>query len=265
MIFCGLMPSLAKKVATSCVSVLPSSVKGRSSSSPRQFGQSARPCRKRNRSSLASPIYLNNLPSGTARARIALPKTLTAGESIAVVTELSAGWQILEELGIAAPEHHIVCDECLFESGHHSLNFTLPILRSETFPAGVAQLILHGLIVDVRKIAEFERQNSSVPEKSRSKPGPQTEKEHAATMIAAERLHSCVVNNAHRFPERLSKIETHPTFSKVLGLIENLAVPNRSWKTDSNRVVFPIGHQLLCFGHELARGQGSPGTKFAAL
>src|SRR3981081_2126573 len=162
MIFYGLTPSLARKAATSCVSFLPSSVKGRSSSSPRQFGQSARPCRKKNRSSFVSPICLNDLPGGTARARIALPETLTAGESIAIVTEFSAGGQILEELGVAAPEHHIVCDERLFESGDHPVNFNLPILGTEPFPASVAQLVLYALIVDVRQIAEFERQNSSV-------------------------------------------------------------------------------------------------------
>ena len=63
---------------------------------------------------LPFPLNLNllqNRPLWAAGAGIILPDALAAEISVAIVTKFDAGWQVLEQFRVAAPEHDVINDK----------------------------------------------------------------------------------------------------------------------------------------------------------
>src|SRR5438552_17860112 len=84
-------------------------------------------------------------------------------------------------------------------------------------------------------------------------------------MVAAERLHGCVVDHTHRQSECFGKIETNPTFAQMLRISCNPSVAHRHGKTNGCPVEFPTAHVLFKSCHKLFWPHSLPGRKFALI
>src|SRR6478672_9649026 len=113
-------------------------------------------------------------------------------------------------------------------------------------------MVLNDFSVRLGKVAQFERHKISIPHQRGSKPRSEAEKQHAPVAeIAAERLHGCVINDAHRYSQCPGKIEMDPILTQVLRVSKNSSVAYRRRKTDRRYVEFPAPHGLLKFGEKL--------------
>src|SRR5438874_10890011 len=99
----------------------------------------------------------------------------------------------------------------------------------------------------VRQIAEFQGHQRSVPHEGGPEPGTKPEKERASAIVTAQRLHGCVVDQAHRYAERSGEIETDPSFAQMLRIFRDPPFAHRRRKTNGHPVEFPSAHALLKF------------------
>jgi hypothetical protein len=72
----------------------------------------------------------------------------------------------------------------------------------------------------------------AVPNQGGSKSCPESEKEHSATVVTAERLHGCVIDNAHWFAKRFREIESNPPFAQMFRLAKDFTVTHRGRKPE---------------------------------
>src|SRR4029077_2852920 len=125
-------------------------------------------------------------------------------------------------------------------------------------------MILNDRAVWVREVPQLESHEISLPHQRGSKPGSEPEKKHStAAEMTAERLHSGVVNKAHRFSQCPRKIEMDPAFAQMLRVSENSSVAYRRRKTNRRKVEFPAPHGLLKFGDKLFWSHSRTRRKFA--
>src|SRR5439155_1335888 len=117
--------------------------------------ESALPSRRRNRSTLnpwakAVSIF-NSIPRRSAtisavceaRAGVIFPDALAAEISVAIVTQLDARWQLLEQLRVAAAEHDVVDDKSALQLSKNALDIFLPDFPSNLFQTCFADAIFN--------------------------------------------------------------------------------------------------------------------------
>src|SRR5262245_52336099 len=125
-------------------------------------------------------------------------------------------------------------------------------------------MVLNDLSVRTREVTQLEGHKISTPYQSGSKPCSETQKQHApASEITADRLHGCVVNDAHRYSQRPREVKMHPFFAQVLRVSKNSSVAYRRRETDRHSVEFPAPGGLLKFGEQLFWSHSCTGWKFA--
>src|SRR6478609_1142765 len=92
------------------------------------------------------------------------------------------------------------------------------------------------------------------------KAGPQTEKQHPPTVVAAECLHGGVVDNSNRFAQCGRKIEPDPPGAQVAWFGLGAMVADLARITDGNGLIIPVGGQFADgFNHLLRRHLRSRG------
>src|SRR4026208_2456357 len=110
--------------------------------------------------------------------------------------------------------------------------FPLPGFPAQPFLAGFAKVILNNAAVAIGQVAQFEREDIIIPNQGGPKSCPKSKKKHSATMITAERLHRCVVDNAHWFAQRFLEVESDPASAKMFRLAYNFADAHRGRKPE---------------------------------
>src|SRR5437868_12896816 len=79
-------------------------------------------------------ISSQNRPLWAARAGVILPDALAAEVSVAIVTQLDAWWQLLEQLRVAAAEHDVVDEDrksTRLNSSHVSISYAVFCLKKK--------------------------------------------------------------------------------------------------------------------------------------
>jgi hypothetical protein len=102
---------------------------------------------------------------------------------------------------------------------------------------------------------QLHRLEMPVDDQGRAEARAEAEEEHAPALVAAERLHRRVVQDAHRLAEGLAEIESHPAPAEVPGLGDRLAVQHRAGIADRDDVVAPVRGELLDRGDHAPRRQ----------
>ena len=82
---------------------------------------------------------------------------------------------------------------------HDGINhLAFPFLFSKKRHTWNAEVILDDFTIGIRQVAELERHQGLVPHQRGAEPSPKSQKEHAPAAVTAERLHGCIVDQAHR-------------------------------------------------------------------
>jgi hypothetical protein len=91
----------------------------------------------------------------------------------------------------------------------------------------------------------------------------EAEKQHAASLVAAERLHRRIIHDARGPAKGLAKIESHPARTEIVRLGDHFAVHHHAGIADRNGVVFPIPGELMDLLHHFARCEVRTGIELA--
>src|SRR5579863_3277316 len=122
------------------------------------------------------------------------PQLEAAEESVLVVAEPDVFRELLELAGIAAADHHIVRLERGHQPFDHLRHLVAPLLRSEALQSRGANIVLVRPAALEREVAELHRLEDAVDDHGRAEAGAEAEEQHAAALIAPERLHGGVVD-----------------------------------------------------------------------
>src|SRR5438477_4583912 len=98
-------------------------------------------------------ISSQNRPLWSARAGVILPDALAAEISVAIVTQLDACWQLLEQLRVAAAEHDVVDDKSALQLSKNALDIFLPDFPSNLFQTCFADAIFNCSLCKIRQLA----------------------------------------------------------------------------------------------------------------
>src|SRR5271166_4977083 len=142
----------------------------RCSSSSRCF-QSARRCSRNADRSMKSLAFL-------------LPQPRAADERIVVVAGTCAGRELIEFLGVAAAEHHVLHLQGLLQARHHVENRLVPFLLAQPPHPFGTHVFLKCFALFVRQMSQFHRTDDAIENQCGTQAGAQAEKEHAAALIA---------------------------------------------------------------------------------
>src|SRR6201999_980248 len=108
---------------------------------------------------------------------------------------------------IATAEYDIIDLERSRQLVDNITDHFAPPLRSHTQTTALANIVLVGLAVLVRHVANLHGFHVPVGDDSRTQPCAQAEKEHVPALVAAHGLHGGIVNEPHRLAECLLEIE----------------------------------------------------------
>src|SRR5207249_2660412 len=156
-------------------------------------------------------------------------------------------------------------NERLLQLHNGVLNVPLPGFLPEPCLARFAKVVLNDAAIAIRQVAQLKRQDIILPNQRGSKSCSESEKKHSTTVVAAERLHGCVIDNAHGFAQRLLKVEPHPASSEMLWLTNNFAVTYGGRKPQRDGVKLPVGDQRFDLVHHRTRRQLPSGFEFSPL
>src|SRR5438270_5500132 len=98
------------------------------------------------------------------------------------------------------------------------------------------------------KVAKLKRHQSLVPHPRGPQAGAEPQKEHASTVVTAERLQSSIVGNTHGDAQRSGKIETNPSLAQMFRLSDDSSLAHGRGETDGGAVELPSARGLLKFG-----------------
>src|SRR5579862_4269 len=204
-------------------------------------------------------------PRGIGRADEAAalsPDAHATREGVAVVTEPNIVRQPLEAHGIAAAEHDVVCLENSSERLDHMTNRLAPFLVSAPSAPALANVILEGMAVLVRHVTDFRRLDHAVDDERRPEPGAEPEKQHAATVIAANGLHGGIIEDAQGLAERVHEIVAHPSPAEVVRLPGDASVEDHARIAHRYGVEFLATDELAQLAHHAGRRHPWPGYEF---
>src|ERR1700724_3904690 len=94
-------------------------------------------------------------------------------------------------------------------------------------------------MIAIRQVPKFQRQNQVRQHECRTQSGAQTEKEHPATAIAAERLKRCVIEDSNGLSKSFLEVKANPALSQMLRIGQDSTIAHRRRKSDSDHIGFP--------------------------
>jgi hypothetical protein len=118
-------------------------------------------------------------------------------------------------------------------------------------------------------VSELHRHDNALDDECRTEPGSDSQEEHLAALVAAERLHRRVVDDLRRLPEHGAEVESDPPGAEVHRLGDDAPRVHRRGNADRDGVVRPVVRQVDDpLGHalrpELGTGFEAPALPAAA-
>ena len=141
----------------------------------------------------------------------------------------AARGSVREQPHVAAAQHHVL-------GGHRGAQQLgafehggAPRLLTKRIQAALAEHVLERLIL-VWQVRELERDDPALVHQRGAEPRAESEKQHAAALVAAERLHRRVVEDADRHAEGGGPVEADPAVAEVPGLFHHRAAQRPGWE-----------------------------------
>src|ERR1700730_7194987 len=103
-----------------------------------------------------------------------------------------------------------------------------PFSFPQSFEAALAEIVFVGFPVFVAQVCQLHRLQHSIHNHRRPQTRAKSQKQHAAALIAAERLHSRVVEYLYGTAKCLAEVESHPAASQIMRLAKRVSVNDRT-------------------------------------
>src|SRR5579863_1507036 len=173
------------------------------------------------------------------RLHVLTPDQQAADERILVAADDCALGAFFQLLDVATAQYDIVGAKRRFQHLGDFANVLAPALFSKTFQAAQSQIVLVGFAFLVAQVRELHRLKHAVHDHRGAESGAEAEKQHPATLVAADGLHRRVVDQFHRHAERFVEIEADPSATEIVWLAQWAAVDDRAGVTERDAVVIP--------------------------
>src|SRR5262249_50266813 len=113
-------------------------------------------------------------------------------------------------------------------------------------------------------MAKLHRFHDAIHDHGGTEPGPQSQKQRLATLVAPEGLHRGIIHDLDWTFECSCKVIAHPPASEAMGVRQRSIFDDRPGIADQYRVILPVPGELLDVDDHLLGGQG-PGWKFPSF
>src|SRR5262249_52747745 len=171
--------------------------------------------------------------------RSPLPQPKSTTKRIVVIACARARRQRIELLDIAAADHSVVGLEYGNQASYDIGNVAAPFLLSVALESTPTHVILIGALL-VGQVTKLYGLHDAVYNHRRSKPDSETEEQHLSAVVAAQRLHGCVVDDLYRAAECGSEIEREPSTAEIAWFGDRPAVDDWAGIADRDHVILPI-------------------------
>ena len=105
---------------------------------------------------------------------------------------------------------------------------------------------------------QLHRLKYSVDDHCGPEPRAEAQKEHAAPLVASERLHGSIIDNLDWTPECLAEIKSDPAAAQVVWLVEGASVDYRPGIADRDEAIVPVFGDALHIPHHFTGGHVGP-------
>jgi len=100
---------------------------------------------------------------------------------------------------------------------------------------------------------QIHRLKDSIDDHRGPDSGAEAQKEHAAAVIASQRLHGSIIDNLNWTTEGPWRSQIRPARTKVVGFVERASVVHGAWIADRDEAIFPILGDALHISYHFAR------------
>src|SRR5262245_40613059 len=111
-------------------------------------------------------------------------------------------------------------------------------------------------------MAKLHGLHDAIRDHGGTEPGPQSQKQHLATLVAPEGLHHGIIYDLHWAPECSFKVISHPASPEVHWFRKRSVSNDRTRVTDRYRIIFPVPREFLDASDHLFGSQRGPGGEF---
>src|ERR1700686_5499624 len=193
-----------------------------------------------------------------------VPHAKAADECVGIVAGPTSSWQLVHVDDVATTYYDIFGLKCRDQTFDHVFHEIAPAFLAEALEAQVAHVIFVGAFL-IRQVTEFHRFDNAVYDHRRTESCSQSQEQHLAAPVTAERLHRRIIDNPNRQAERQRKIESQPARSQVVRFGDGTIVEYRPGKANGYDVVGPPPRKLLHAGDHLSRRHSGSGDDFPFL
>src|SRR5229473_1430694 len=217
--------------------------------------------------SACAPLNLAPLiPDGTAiLSSLFLPHAEAAEEGIFIAAQPGAGRQLLQFLAVSPAQDDVIGFQSSTQLLRNFRNLQTPFFLPQSLEAAQAEIVFVRFPFFVREVCQLHRLQDSIHDHRRPEARAKSQKQHAAALITAERLHGSVVQYLHGTAKGFAEVEFHPAAPQVMGLAKRVSVNDRTGISQCHPVELPIPDALFDFADHFARRHGGTGGKFAGL
>ena len=127
------------------------------------------------------------------------------------------------------------------------------------------EALLDGFFAVKQEVAEGEGDDRAVEDEGATDAGAETEVQHAAAFVAAERLHAGVVHDSHGALEGGGIVEVDPAVAEIEWIGDRVAMADIAGIADRDAVEFPIGGGFVHFFNQKLGRERFAGRKFQLL
>src|SRR6266851_3667252 len=174
-----------------------------------------------------APLILDGAP---ILSSLFLPHAEAAEEGIFIAAQPRAGRQLLQFLDVSPAQDDIIRFQTSPQFLRNFPDVLAPFFLPHSFQSAQSEIVFVGFPVFVRKVCELHRLQGSIHNHRRPQARAKSQKQHAAALIAAERLHGRVVEYLYGAPKSLAEVDFHPS-ARLLGAPKRYSttLPCRRW------------------------------------
>ncbi|CUX34801.1 hypothetical protein AGR8A_Lc10054 [Agrobacterium fabrum str. J-07] len=173
-----------------------------------------------------------------------LPQAEPAFESHSVVSASALRRQIFEPFHVAAADDDLIRFKSRAQALHNVLDALLPFSVAFLFPIGLADIVLVGFALAIRKMGDLHRLGNVFDNHRGAQTRAEPQKQHASAVVRANRLHERIVDDANGTTESALIIIADPAFAQIDRFPKRFVVNDRAGISHGNDV---IGH-IFCYG-----------------
>src|SRR6266567_5496554 len=201
---------------------------------------------------------------GRFTGTLVFPEAKSANERIGFVASAATRGKLFQVVDVATAEHDILGLEGCDQARDHVRDILAPFLLAVPVQSATADIVLVGCF-PVGKVAQLHGLDNAAHNHRRTETGSQAEEEHLPTLVAAQCLHGCIVDNLDRATECGVIIEPDPATTQIVGLRYRPVMEHHPRIAHRHHVVLPPLSQHLDSADHLFGGERWPGRKLPMI